>query len=65
MALVCLCYGVNDRRINREIEQGACSIADISAACGAGSCCQNCHETIDDLLESAASRRPAIRLSVA
>ena len=50
MALVCLCHGVNERRIVREIERGACSISEISEACGAGGCCMSCHPTIDDLL---------------
>lgn len=51
MALVCLCHGVNERRIVREIERGACTIAEVGEACGAGTCCLSCHSTIDELLE--------------
>ena len=42
MAMVCLCHGVNERRIRREIDRGACTIEAIAAHCGAGDCCQNC-----------------------
>ena len=66
MALVCLCYGVNDRRIVREIDQGARSIPDVTAACRAGGCCMSCHDTIEDLI---AERSTAVsvtrRLSIA
>lgn len=50
MALVCLCHGVNERRVRREIDRGAMTIAEIAERCQAGSCCQNCHPTLDDLL---------------
>ena len=50
MALVCLCYGVNERRVRREIDHGATSIAEIAERCQAGSCCQSCHPTLDELL---------------
>lgn len=51
MALVCLCNGVNDRRIRREIAAGASSIAEISAACSAGNNCHGCHDTLEDLID--------------
>ena len=50
MALVCLCFGVNERRVRREIDHGATTIAEIAEQCQAGSCCQNCHPTLDMLL---------------
>lgn len=50
MALVCLCYGVNERRVQREIDRGATTITEIAARCQAGSCCQGCHPTLDELL---------------
>jgi len=50
MALVCLCYGVNERRIRREIDHGATTVAQIAERCQAGGCCQSCHPTLDDLL---------------
>jgi bacterioferritin-associated ferredoxin len=50
MALVCLCHGVNERRVRREIEHGAATIEDVADRCLAGSCCLGCHPTIDALL---------------
>lgn len=48
--MVCLCHGVNERRIRREIEHGARTIEEIAERCDAGSCCLSCHPTIDGLL---------------
>ena len=50
MAMVCLCHGVNERRIRKEIEHGASTVEEVAAACRAGSCCLSCHPTIDELL---------------
>jgi len=50
MAMVCLCHGVNERRIRKEIEHGARTIEEVAHACRAGSCCLSCHPTIDALL---------------
>jgi bacterioferritin-associated ferredoxin len=62
MALVCLCYGVNDRRVRREIDRGATTITEIAERCQAGSCCQGCHPTLDELLaESSAETAIAAR----
>jgi bacterioferritin-associated ferredoxin len=59
MALVCLCHGVNERRVRREIDHGAASIDDIAERCLAGSCCQNCHPTLEQLLDEQGVRVPA------
>jgi bacterioferritin-associated ferredoxin len=56
MALVCLCYGVNERRIRREIDHGASTIEEIAARCQAGGCCQSCHPTLDELLTERATQ---------
>jgi bacterioferritin-associated ferredoxin len=50
MALVCLCHGVSERRVRREIDHGACTVAEIAERCQAGGCCQSCHPTLDELL---------------
>jgi bacterioferritin-associated ferredoxin len=55
MAMVCLCYGVNERRVRREIDHGATTIEDIAERCNAGSCCQSCHPTLDELLAERAA----------
>ncbi len=50
MSLVCLCHGVNERRVRREIDAGATTVGEIAERCGAGSCCFACHPTLDELL---------------
>ena len=60
MALVCLCYGVNERRVRREIDHGATTIAEIAERCQAGGCCQNCHPTLDDLLAERCPQAAAV-----
>jgi bacterioferritin-associated ferredoxin len=48
--MVCLCHGVSERRVRREIEHGATTIDELAASCGAGAQCCGCHPTLDDLL---------------
>ncbi len=50
MALVCLCHGVGERRVRREIDHGALTIEDVAERCRAGSGCYGCHPTIEGLL---------------
>lgn len=50
MALVCLCHGVGERRVRREIDRGAGSIDEIADGCRAGSGCFGCHPTLEELL---------------
>jgi bacterioferritin-associated ferredoxin len=64
MALVCLCHGVNERRVVREIERGASTIAAIGEACGAGTCCLGCHATLDDLLAERVCMVPTRRVTL-
>ncbi len=63
--MVCLCHGVNERRVVREIERGASTIAEVADACLAGSCCMACHPTIDDLLAERTRVRRPIAFAVA
>jgi bacterioferritin-associated ferredoxin len=48
--MVCLCYGVSDRKVRREIERGATTVDDVGRACRAGTCCGGCRPTIESLL---------------
>ena len=48
--MVCLCFGVNERRVRREIDHGATTIEEIAERCQAGGCCESCHPTLNDLL---------------
>jgi bacterioferritin-associated ferredoxin len=58
MAMVCLCHGVNERRVRREIEHGASTIEEIAERCHAGSCCYGCHPTLDGMLADHAAVTP-------
>lgn len=50
--IVCHCAGVSDSTIARVIQQGAASVADVTALTGAGRCCSPCREEIANLLSS-------------
>jgi bacterioferritin-associated ferredoxin len=55
--MICSCHVVSERRIQRAIDHGACSIDDVAAVCGAGSTCHGCHDAIDHLIDTSADRR--------
>ena len=65
--MVCLCHGVSERRVRREIEHGATTVDELAARCGAGSCCYGCHPVLDELLHEhgTAVMVPSRRLRVA
>jgi bacterioferritin-associated ferredoxin len=56
--LVCHCHRICDRTIRESIRQGASSVAEVGAACRAGTGCGGCRQTITGLL---AERVPAAR----
>lgn len=64
--IVCLCNGVNERTVDKVIEDGASTIADVALKCGAGAGCGACHCTIADKIENAATctARTSVRLSL-
>ena len=55
--MICSCHVVSERRIQRAIDHGACSIAEVSAVCGAGGTCHGCHDAIDQLIEDSVDAR--------
>lgn len=59
MALVCLCEAVSERKVRRAVEHGACTVAEVGDLCGAGTHCQGCHPTIEDVLADTPVRVPA------
>lgn len=65
--IACLCHGVSERQVRREIERGATTIEDLAGSCGAGACCHGCHPTLDALLAehvaAVANPRPRLRLA--
>jgi bacterioferritin-associated ferredoxin len=48
---VCLCEGVTDRTIRKAVRRGANTLEAVGAACGAGTGCGGCWDTLDELIE--------------
>lgn len=54
-ALICTCFFVSERTIEREIrENGFTTVAEVTRACNAGGGCGSCHQLIQEILDSAA-----------
>jgi bacterioferritin-associated ferredoxin len=51
--MVCHCYAVRDSVIREVIDAGIVEVAEIAAACGAGTRCGGCRETLADLVNKA------------
>jgi bacterioferritin-associated ferredoxin len=51
VAVVCLCTGTSERKVRRAIERGAATVDAVGDACGAGTCCGGCHDTLRSLLD--------------
>jgi len=51
-ALICTCFCVSERTIDRKIQtHGLRTIAEVTAACKAGAGCRSCYPLIEDILE--------------
>lgn len=51
-ALICTCFCVSERTIEREIQENHLqTIAEVTAACSAGGGCRSCYPLIEDILE--------------
>ena len=51
-ALICTCFCVSERTIEREIqEKDLRTIAEVTRACSAGGGCRSCYPLIEDILE--------------
>ena len=51
-ALICTCFCVSERTIEREIQKNRLrTIAQVTAACSAGGGCRSCYPLIEDILE--------------
>jgi bacterioferritin-associated ferredoxin len=55
--IVCLCKGVSDRRLISEIRQGARSVRQLQACCGAGTDCRACVRQIREMLQTQGQAR--------
>jgi bacterioferritin-associated ferredoxin len=51
--ILCQCAAVTDSTIEKLIEEGATTVADITRRCGAGRCCSPCRLEIGAILYAA------------
>jgi bacterioferritin-associated ferredoxin len=51
MAIICHCEVVKDRTIVKAVRHGACTMAEVQAACGAATRCGACEFAVADLIE--------------
>jgi len=56
MALLCHCRLVSDRRIIAELSDGATSVAEVQARCGAATRCGGCLPAIEVLVAAATTQ---------
>ena len=52
--LVCHCFAVNDRLVREAVADGARTVDDIVARCGAGGRCGGCRPMVAELLAESA-----------
>jgi len=50
--IICICEGVNDKTIQREITRGASSVHAIRRRCGAGRGCGHCVIDLQQMLQN-------------
>ena len=52
-ALICTCFFVSERTIEREVQtRGLTTVAEVTKACSAGAGCGSCHQLIQEILET-------------
>ena len=52
-ALICTCFFVSERTIEREIQtRGLTTVREVTLACNAGGGCGSCHQLIQEILET-------------
>jgi NifU-like protein len=52
-ALICTCFFVSERTIEREIAANSLqSVAEVTRACNAGGGCGSCHQLIQEILDT-------------
>ena len=50
--LVCHCNAVSDRTIRKVVRAGALTADEVGFACGAGSCCGGCVDTVQQIIHA-------------
>lgn len=58
--IVCHCHYVSDREIRQCAEAGACSVAEVGRACGAGTGCGGCRPEIANIVNENQQRAPSL-----
>ena len=48
--IVCICHGINERQIEKALDNGATTIESLSAELGIGTCCGCCRETCTQMI---------------
>lgn len=66
--IVCHCNGVTDRTIRKVVRDGASTMREVGAACGAGTCCGGCTGSVRQILHTEFEARderglPALNLA--
>ncbi len=59
---VCLCHGVSARVVRAAIEDGALTVDAVGRACGAGTGCGSCRDTVREMIEEHHTERSRRRL---
>ncbi len=54
--IVCQCKGTTDAAVRKAVREGATTIAEVGAACSAGTECEGCHETIAKIIAQEAEK---------
>jgi bacterioferritin-associated ferredoxin len=49
--LVCHCKGLTDRAVRRTVNDGACSVTEVTRTCGAGGICGGCRPAIQEIVD--------------
>lgn len=59
--LVCHCFAVHDRAVSRAASEGARTVDEVAARCGAGARCGGCRPLVAELLAEAGVSLPGLR----
>ena len=52
-ALICTCFFISERTIEREIQsRGLTTISEVTRVCSAGGGCGSCHQLIQEIIDS-------------
>jgi NifU-like protein len=63
--LVCECFGVTDKQIERAVrENHLTSIEEVTDYVKAGGGCGNCHDAIQEIIDSVLGREPAVKKKI-